>query len=203
MELFLSNIISSIIQIVLFASIPLIWWILSARKQISFFNWIGLKKVESFDKRSLFKWTGMIIAAFLILSISMLFMVSEIEKATSDFTGLGLTALPAALIYAFLKTALSEEILFRGFLLKRLSGKFGFQIGNAVQSILFGLIHGFMFVALVGAFKAILIILFTGAIGWGMGYINEQKAGGSILPGWLIHGIANTFSALIAAFSII
>lgn len=203
MELFLSNILSSIMQIVLFASIPLIWWILSARKQISFFNWIGLKKVESFDKSSLFKWTGIIIAAFLFLSISMLFMVSEIEKATSDFTGLGLTALPAALIYAFLKTALSEEILFRGFLLKRLSGKFGFQIGNAVQSILFGLIHGFMFVALVGAFKAILIILFTGAIGWGMGYINEQKAGGSILPGWLIHGIANTFSALIAAFSII
>ncbi|MFO7941756.1 MAG: CPBP family intramembrane glutamic endopeptidase [Bacillota bacterium] len=203
MELFLSNMINSIMQIVLFVAIPLVWWILSARKQISFLNWIGLKKVESFDKGSLFKWTGITTAIFLFLSIFMLSMVSGVEKATSDFTGLGLTALPAALIYAFLKTALSEEILFRGFLLKRLSGKFGFQIGNAVQSILFGLTHGLMFVALVGAFKATLIILFTGAIGWSMGYINERKAGGSILPGWLIHGIANTFSALIAAFSII
>lgn len=26
-----------------------------------------------------------------------------------------------------------------------------------------------------------------------MGYINENKAGGSVIPSWLIHGTANLF----------
>lgn len=37
----------------------------------------------------------------------------------------------------------------------------------------------------------------------GMGYVNEKKANGSIVPSWIIHGIANLFSAIITMFSII
>ena len=60
-----------------------------------------------------------------------------------------------------------------------------------------------MFFGLVGGLKAVLIILFTGAIAWFMGYTNEKQGGGSILPSWLIHGIANTFAAIIAMFSLL
>jgi hypothetical protein len=35
-----------------------------------------------------------------------------------------------------------------------------------------------------------------------MGYVNEKKAGGSIIPGWCIHAIANIFSGACAAFSL-
>ena len=49
----------------------------------------------------------------------------------------------------------------------------------------------------------ILIITFTGVIGWFMGYINEKKSSGSMLPGWMIHTVSNLFSGIIAAFSII
>lgn len=203
MELFLSKIASSILQIAIFTAIPLIWWIISARKQTSFFHWIGLKKVPNTKKGLLYKWIVITAAAFIFLSLFILFMLSGVKTATSTFRGLGISALPAAMVYAFFNTALPEEILFRGFLLKRLSGKFGFKAGNIVQSILFGALHGIMFISLTGVVKAILIVLFTGAIGWCMGYLNEKQAEGSILPSWLIHGIANTFSAAISLFSII
>ena len=41
-----------------------------------------------------------------------------------------------------IQTGLSEEILFRGFLGKRLIAKFGFAVGNVVQGLLFGTLHG-------------------------------------------------------------
>ena len=42
-----SKIISSIIEIILISSLPFIWWLISAKKKESFFNWIGLKKIEN------------------------------------------------------------------------------------------------------------------------------------------------------------
>ena len=60
-----------------------------------------------------------------------------------------------------------------------------------------------MFVSVVESMKLLLIVVFTGAIAWCIGYINESKANGSIIPGWIIHGIANLFSAFISMFSVI
>lgn len=109
------------------------------------------------------------------------------ETATSEFTGLGAAALPAIVVYAAFNTAFPEELLFRGFLLKRLSNKFGFHVANFIQAFLFGLLHGVMFFTLAGVVKAVLIIAFTGAIAWFMGYVNEKCANGSIIPSWIIH----------------
>ena len=50
------------------------------------------------------------------------------------------------------------------------------------------------------------IMMITGfifVIAYGMGYINEKKAQGSIVPSWLIHAAANIFSGLCAAFMLI
>jgi len=60
----------------------------------------------------------------------------KILAAYQFFYGNGIKALVPAFIYSFIQTGLSEEIFFRGFLEKRLIRKFGFQIGNAMQSIL-------------------------------------------------------------------
>ena len=57
-----------------------------------------------------------------------------------------------------------------------------------------------MFVSAAGFLKAILLTVFTAAIAWTMGYINEKKADGSILPGWLIHGATNILSGILSAF---
>ena len=44
MSLFIEKIIISVVQIALFAAIPLIWWVISERKECSFLEWIGIKK---------------------------------------------------------------------------------------------------------------------------------------------------------------
>ena len=200
MNLLMEKILSSIVQILLFVLIPFVWWCITARKKNNFFQWIGLKRISSQKENKTALWITGITAAFLAVSVFILYALKDIETATSEFSGLGINALPAVLVYAVLNTSLPEELIFRGFLLKRLSNKFGFSIGNAVQSLLFGLMHGAMFFTLTGIPKAILIIIFTGGIAWCMGYVNEKKADGSILPSWCIHAISNIFSGACSAF---
>ena len=106
-------------------------------------------------------------------------------------------------VYAVLSTAFWEECLFRGFLLKRLAHRFGFPAGNAVQAAIFGLMHGVMFFAAVGVLRAILVTLLTGTIGWGLGYLNEKQAGGSIFPSWAIHALSNLIAGMYAAFAVL
>ena len=196
-----SKIISSIIEIILISSLPFIWWLISAKKKESFFNWIGLKKIE--NKRSALINTIVISLVFITVSIFTLYLIKDIETATSEFKGLGISAILPALIYAIFNTSLPEEIFFRGFLLKRLSNKFGFRIANVIQSIIFGLLHGIMFFSLVGIVKVTIIILLTGIVAYAMGYVNEKKANGSILPSWYIHALSNIFASIISMFSII
>ena len=200
MNLLTQKILSSIVQILLFALIPFIWWCITARRKINFFQWIGIKRIASPKENKTALWIVGTTIVFLAVSVFILYTVRNIETATSEFLGLGMKALPAVLVYAVLNTSFPEELLFRGFLLKRLSHKFGFLIGNAVQSLLFGLLHGAMSFMLTDIPRAILIIGFTGGIAWCMGYVNEQKADGSILPSWCIHAIANIFSGVCSAF---
>lgn len=200
MELFTQKLLSSIVQIILFALIPFVWWIVTARKKSGFFPWIGLKRISSPKENKTALWIAGITAVFMAVSVFILSAVKNVETATSEFSGLGAKALPAILVYAVLNTSFPEELLFRGFLLKRLSHQFGFPIGNAVQSLLFGLLHGVMFLALTDIPRAILIIAFTGGIAWCMGYVNERKADGSILPSWCIHAVSNIFSGICSAF---
>ena len=192
--------INSVIQIVLFTLIPFVWWLVTARKKMNFFEWIGLKKIVNAKENKTVLWILGVAAAFLGLAVFMLLSVRGVEMATSQFAGLGIAAIPSILIYALFNTSLPEEIVFRGFLLKRVSNKFGFAAGYLVQSIAFGLMHGVMFFGTTGIVKAVLITLFTGSIGWLMGFINEKKADGSIIPGWTIHALANIFSGVCAAF---
>ncbi len=201
MNLFINKVISSILQIILFAIIPFIWWCITARKQQSFTKWIGLKKIEGGRKTVIA--TILVSVAFLASGVLTLYVVRGMETATSEFTGLDAAALPAIVVYAAFNTAFPEELLFRGFLLKRLSNKFGFHVANFIQAFLFGLLHGVMFFTLAGAVKAVLIIAFTGAIAWFMGYVNEKCANGSIIPSWIIHTVSNLFSGICAAFLII
>lgn len=200
MELLITKIVSSMVQVILFTVIPFVWWLCTARKKQKFAEWLGIKKMAGGKKTAV----SIIITsvAFLLCGAFTLFTLQGVETATSDFTGLGAAAIPAILVYAIFNTALSEEILFRGFLLKRLQNKFGFAVANTIQAILFGLLHGAMFISLVGMVKAVVIIAFTTAIAWAMGYINEKKAEGSILPSWTIHTVSNIFSGLCAAFNI-
>ncbi|MBQ6569259.1 MAG: CPBP family intramembrane metalloprotease [Clostridia bacterium] len=198
-----SIIISSILETGVAFLLAFLLWLSFGRKKERFFKWLGIKGIEKRNRKPAALSTIAVTLVFLGVSFFILYMVKDIETATSEFKGLGIKALPAALVYAFFNTALPEELAFRGFLLKRLANKFGFTAGNIIQSVLFGFLHGAMFFTLVGAAKTVIIIAFTTAIAFLMGYVNEKKANGSILPSWIIHALSNLFSACIAMFSII
>lgn len=198
-----NKIISSIVEIVFISLVPFIWWLVTVRKKEKFLKWIGIKGIKKENRKA--AWISIFVIALLFLpaSVYTLYIIKDIETAASEFKGLGVSALLPALICAIFNTSLPEEIFFRGFLLKRLSHKVGFRIANIIQSSIFGLLHGILFFGLTGILKAIIIILLTGASAFAMGYVNEKKANGSILPSWFIHALSNIFAAGMAMFSVI
>ena len=193
--------LNSIVQIILFTAIPFIWWFIFWRKKERFFKCLGFKKPNIENKR---RYVIIFVITVMVLSIPGLLIIPYFIDvsllATNQFYGQGGKALIPALIYAFLQTSLSEEIFFKGFLTKRFVNKFGFQIGNGLQSLLFGLMHGAMLISSSGLLGASLVTLFTCIAGWLMGWINEKESDGSIVSSWLLHGIVNYIASIYAMF---
>lgn len=193
--------ISAIMQVILFSLVPFIWWLITSRKE-NFFYWLGFRKIKL--DRSLGKaivQTVLIAGGYaLFMALIMKFFLNGVESATSQFAGQGLAAIPSVLIYAIIQTSLSEEILFRGFLGKRLIHKFGFTAGNIIQSLCFGLLHGVPFFMVTGnIFVLVLVTLLPCVLGFYEGYLNEKTAGGSIFPSWIVHALLNIISGITAS----
>ena len=174
MTLFISKLMNGIMELLIVSVIPFITWLIWSRKKVGFFDWIGLKKVESQKKRHLLLTILGISLLFLLFSIVVFSWFDSSQTATATFYGKGMGALPAILVYAILGTALPEEIFFRGFLLKRQQGKLGFLGANLLQSLLFGLFHALMFIQLTGYLKAMAIMTFISLIAYIFGAINEK-----------------------------
>lgn len=194
--------LSAIIQVVCLSIIPFIWWLITTRKKERFLNWIGLRKPVI--SGSLTKLLGLIVIVsvvyILLMSLIMTQLMSNTDTATSQFSNQGWKALPSILIYSLIQTGLSEEIFFRGFLGKRFINRFGFKVGNTIQAVLFGLMHGIPFGLVTrNILITILLIILPGIIGWFQGWINEIRSGGSIIPSWITHTIMNILSALSTA----
>ena len=198
----LQRIISAFIQILFIILLPSIWWFLTVRGKVPFTEWIGLKSIKRVKDSDLISW---IIGGFLLFTTFYMFafpLTPSIETATSAFSGMGYKALPSILIYSILQTSLPEELLFRGFLLKRMANHMPFVFANTIQAFAFGLLHGVLFALLVSIEITLFITLFTGVIATYLGFVNEKKAGGSIFTSWIIHALANIFSGVVAAFSL-
>ncbi|KAB3533503.1 CPBP family intramembrane metalloprotease [Alkaliphilus pronyensis] len=190
------------IQVIIFSIIPFIWWIINGRKNANFLQWLGIKRIIIKDCRKyVVVVLFMIFISFLVVFVILPLYVDVSNNATAQFAGKGFSALIPALIFSFIKTGLSEEIFFRGFLAKRLISKFGFKIGNIAQGLLFGLLHGMLFFWIAGVLGAIVIITLTGISGWLSGWINEKQSGGSIISSWLLHGTGNIIASIAAMFN--
>lgn len=191
---FTGEFIGAIIQVLIFSLIPFIWWLINARKE-NFCKWLGLKKIEHKGNAvlTILISVAVFIAYGFATSLLTKLLDAEVTSAGNQFAGKGLSYIPVAIAYGFIRTGLSEEIMFRGFLLKRIAGIFGFIAGNLIQALLFGLMHGIPF-GLVShnLLVAAGLTLLPGAVGFYMGWVNEKKCGGSIFPSWLMHGITNT-----------
>lgn len=193
----------TVFQLVVFSAIPFLWWLVTARRKEPFFRWVGLKPVEG-------SWTAAILwilVFFALCAVSQLWITPALippgATVQSSYAGMGWAALPEVMLFGMVQTGLAEEIVFRGFLGKQLSAKLGFQWGNLMQGLLFGLLHGVLFFVVTTPLKALGIVLLTGFSGWLLGWMNEKYAGGSILPSWLAHGLGNVILSMVAAFGIL
>jgi CAAX protease family protein len=168
-------------------------WLVFARRRTGFRRWLGLQKAPL---RS--------VALGLALGASgaaILISVPSIREAAGGAgsvprsalaDGNGASAFVALVILAPFKTALAEELLFRGLIGKRLIAGLGFGLGNACQAALFGAAH--LLVALTPLATTGLVaalVVFTAVAGFINGWLNEKRGGGSILPGWAAHASAN------------
>lgn len=204
MQFILNELSTAFVQIVLFSAIPFIVWFATNKRgnETSFLKWIGIAK-PIVDKKRLLPVSLLIILIMVFVSLVLDPLIDDIETTASLFKGLGMQGFLPLLIFSFIKTGLSEELFFRGFLGKRLISKFGFLYGNIIQSMVFGLIHGLIFASNNNMLLAVAITLATGLVGWLMGYMTEKLSNGSIVTGWITHGICNFVTTLPIMFNII
>jgi uncharacterized protein len=205
----LMEFISAILQLIAFSLIPFIFFLFRKDKSVTFFKYVGLINPT---KKSLL-YVIAVALFFVITGIGLVFINEGWKQAALlpnsvtgkiRLMGFNLASITALLLISLIKTSLSEEILFRGFLAKILMSRFGFKLGNIFQAIVFGLTHVFLFGFLtkVTFLPIILIFIFSSLAGWAIGFINERYANGSIIPGWVAHGIGNIISYATIAFLI-
>ncbi|WP_427071664.1 CPBP family intramembrane glutamic endopeptidase [Lysinibacillus fusiformis] len=196
--------INAIVQVVLFSVIPFVWWSFTAKKKQLFLEWLGFHRPVIVDKGKYAMFYMLAIVVLVVPNFALVFFYMDGSiLASNQFTGLGLAGVIPALLYAMIQTGLSEEILFRGFLLKRLAKSFGFQVGNLLQSLVFGCIHGAMLWTVLPFPIILLVVLSTGLAGYVMGWMNERVSGGSIMTSWSIHSLTNLMITCLSMFQIL
>lgn len=200
------EVINVVLQVFLFTLIPILFYWIKERKWVGIYRYLGFKKCE------LKLLTLPFLFALLLSSIFIFFIVQNNElyqlminpnTVTGKLKTFGFSASTLSLLVltAFGKTALAEEILFRGFIAKQLIAQLGYKIGNTIQACIFGGIHVLLFLNLTSNFNiCLLILIFTGIVGYIGGYLNELRANGSILPSIIMHSTSNIISYLIISF---
>ena len=190
--------INTIFNLLLFSFIPFLWWVFFYRKKERFLSWIGIKKPVIKNKRVFI----LLFSLFLVISIVSSFLPTIVDRSltsTGQLNGVGISAVFQVLLFGLIQTGASEEILFRGFLGKRFIKRFGFNVGNTMQAVLFGLLHiaVLFLVTSVDIYQGLLVFTLPCIVGWFFGYVNEKLSEGSIIPSWLMHGIGNVIASSI------
>lgn len=204
----ISALINALIQLAAALLIAWLPWLVFARKRSGFRQWIGL----TLPTAKSMVWALALCAGWQIITIGVYFLPAFTALAAGEGTvagtvrenGISVETIILIAILALIKTGLTEEIVFRGLIGKRLINSFGFWIGNTAQAVIFGAIHLAIFVIpgapeftwILGA----LVLVLPGMAGWIMGFANEKLGNGSIAPGWLIHGLGNAVSYPVLAF---
>lgn len=201
-----SALISNLGQFVVIVGIVYLCYLIFNRKKEGFFNWIGLYKPK--DKKWI-KWTVITFVVAVIIMVGPIIIFKELGVISKDMMtskelagrGFTLSTIIIVLSKAIFQTALSEEILFRGFIGKGIARKFGYKAGNIIQALLFSLPHGLPFMIVYKSYAFGLVLMISaGIVGFMQFYINEKKADGSILPSFLNHSVMNIISFLSQAF---
>ena len=211
LELLTSSISTTIVNLIVFSIVPVIWWFFRHRKETGFFKWIGLYRPQLKSK-----WWILLIFALLyyffynfdftqlVDSKTLEYIESSSAVSANVFAGVGVIAILPALIENFIANGVAEEILYRGFLCKRFCQKIGVVQGIVLQAVLFGLMHNILYIVAgldVGLWYHTLTFVFTGTGALLLGWLNEKIFNGSIIPSILLHGAGNFIATMLVAFA--
>lgn len=212
MKLIMDSIVTAVANIIVFSMIPFIWWGIRHRKETNFFKWLGFIKPKLNSK-----WWVLIIFAIayyffykfdftVFISKESMEAVENNSSVTANaFAGLGVAAIIPAFITNFIANGMGEEILYRGFLNKRLCSKLGAVKGSIVQAVLFALMHNAIYLLAavpVGMDFHMWMFVFTGAGALLLGFLNEKIYNGSIIPSIILHGAGNFLGSMMLAFGL-
>ena len=146
----------------------------------------------------------LLISTFLIVFLA-LFVFSDLYRHPQQgvtlyyYARLGFSLV--SVLIAFLNesffTALGEEVFFRGLLGGWLMRRFGFLVGNALQTLIFLLPHLLILFASVHLWP---LLIFPVVLGWLNGWLRYKSD--SILPGMIVHALGNTVSDVLAMLMI-
>lgn len=211
LEFTISSVKTAVANTIVFTFIPLTWWFIKHRKEVTFFEWIGLYKPQLKSKIWVLALFAVLYYFFYNFDFTKLVnpeTLKEIENSSSvaanTFAGIGTMAILPALIENFVANGLAEEILYRGFLCKRFCEKLGTSKGIILQAVLFGLMHNIIYIIAglnVGLWYHTLTFIFTGTGALLLGYLNEKIFNGSIVPSILLHGTGNFIASMLVAFA--
>jgi membrane protease YdiL (CAAX protease family) len=178
---------------------------LKHKKIAGFFNYMGIKKAP---RKSIlyalgfaFLSTGCSLAVFSKLNLQSLILNPNTLAGVFQNSGFNLVWLARWIVFAWIGTALWEELLFRGFLAKRLINRLGFFSGNTIHALLFGLMHTAAYSVILPETSStgyIVLTIVPTLMAFAMAYFNEKMFNKSILPGYLIHAFVNAFTPLAA-----
>ena len=217
MDKFTEVFISSFAQLgVVLLVCLLVFCVLRLRRkaQISFSDFLGLRiPHEQMDKTFFLILLGAI--AFAVVGALIQYNVSPTSRSfllgdNSPYgkilkEQMGIVQILSGLLYCFVQSGGAEEVLFRGLFARSLFRKFGFAIGNTIQSTLFWIMHLLIFKLVTGEWISwIQLYAFGVSFGLGLilGFVNQRKGGASIAPSWIIHSTTNFVTFLTLGFLI-
>ena len=89
MTLFMSKLMSGIMELLIVSVIPFITWLIWRRKKVGFFDWIGLKKVQTQQKGRLVQTIFGFTLLFTLFSIVVFSWFDSSQTSTAAFSGKG------------------------------------------------------------------------------------------------------------------
>ncbi len=196
----INELFSAVLQVLVFALIPFIVYLIRQKSNKGFLHYIGLKKT---NKKAILGSFLVSILLFLPIFLMVLFnddfksIMHHPESMTGKFRAMGgsLNTYLIILVIAIVKTAFAEEILFRGFVAKRLIAITTYKTGNLIHAFIFGIMHSLLFMSISSNPLFLVVIFIFPSIGaYLMVHFNEKVGGGSIFPGWVAHATANVLS---------
>jgi len=180
------------LQVLVFALVPFAWWLNASRPDGSFWRFLGFR--GSHDGTD-----PLVLGASIVAAVGFFGSALLSGMGTPTAGGSGYVGVVAVAFVAVVQYALSEELFFRGFVLRWLGEKRpGPSIANVLQALACGLLR--MATHWVFVDRALAPCLAAFALGAGsalmVGWVRQRT--GSLWRSWAAHGSGNLVAGLIA-----